>query len=93
MKDSATQIEEEAEKTRRSMHQHKMEMNKLKDKLARLDNKDPNYVSIAYWRFVCEIKMMNTSSLFFAVFLIVCYRKTCKPNIVCSRNMYAWYCV
>ena len=45
MKDSATQIEEEVDKTKTELHRHKMEMNKLKDKLSRMDKNDPHYVS------------------------------------------------
>jgi hypothetical protein len=46
MKDSATQIEEELDKTKTSLHKHKMDLARMKDQLSRMDNKDPNYVSM-----------------------------------------------
>lgn len=47
MKDSATQIEEELDKTKHQMHRHKMELAKMKDQISRMDNTDPNYVSLS----------------------------------------------
>lgn len=46
LRDSATQIEEEIDKTKNSMHQNKMEVARLKGQLERLDPKDPKYVSL-----------------------------------------------
>ncbi|XP_061184132.1 centriolin-like [Saccostrea echinata] len=43
LRDSATQIEEEMDKTKNSMHQNKMEVARLKGQLERLDTKDPKY--------------------------------------------------
>ncbi|XP_078324889.1 uncharacterized protein LOC111125942 isoform X3 [Crassostrea virginica] len=43
LRDSATQIEEEIDKTKNSMHQNKMEVARLKGQLERLDPKDPKY--------------------------------------------------
>ena len=48
MKDSATQIEEELEKTKNSMHKHKLDLARMKDQISRMDNKDPKYVSIIF---------------------------------------------
>lgn len=45
LRDSATQIEEEIDKTKNSMHQNKVEVARLKGQLERMDTKDPKYVS------------------------------------------------
>lgn len=45
LRDSATQIEEEIDKTKNSMHQNKVDVARLKGQLERLDTKDPKYVS------------------------------------------------
>ena len=45
MKDSATQIEEERDKTINALHKNKLEVARLKDQLGRLDSNHPNYVS------------------------------------------------
>lgn len=46
LRDGATQIEEEIDKTRDSLHDNKVDVARLKGKLDRLDNKDPSYVSM-----------------------------------------------
>ncbi|XP_056011092.1 centriolin-like isoform X6 [Ostrea edulis] len=43
LRDSATQIEEEIDKTKNSMHQNKVDVARLKGQLERLDTKDPKY--------------------------------------------------
>ncbi|KAL5012076.1 hypothetical protein ScPMuIL_010627 [Solemya velum] len=43
LRDGATQIEEEIDKTRDSLHDNKVDVARLKGKLDRLDNKDPSY--------------------------------------------------
>lgn len=45
LRDSATQIEEEIDKTKNSMHQNKVDVARLKGQLERMDTKDPKYVS------------------------------------------------
>lgn len=46
LKDSATQIEDEIQKTQNSMHRNKVDVARLKGQLDALDTKDPKYVSI-----------------------------------------------
>uniref|UniRef100_K1Q2Y9 Paramyosin n=1 Tax=Magallana gigas TaxID=29159 RepID=K1Q2Y9_MAGGI len=43
LRDSATQIEEEIDKTKNSMHQNKVDVARLKGQLERMDTKDPKY--------------------------------------------------
>ena len=45
MKDSATQIEDQIDKTRNALHQNKMDLARLKGQINRVDSKDPSYVS------------------------------------------------
>ena len=46
MRDSATQIEDQIDKTRNSLHQNKMDLARLKGQINRVDSKDPAYVSL-----------------------------------------------
>lgn len=45
MRDSATQIEDQIDKSRNALHQNKMDLARLKGQLNRADSKDPSYVS------------------------------------------------
>ena len=51
MRDSATQIEDQIDKTRNTLHQNKMGLARLKGQINRVDSKDPSYVS--YFRDLC----------------------------------------
>ncbi|XP_053381516.1 centriolin-like isoform X4 [Mercenaria mercenaria] len=61
MKDSATQIEEELEKTKTSMHKHKMDLARMKDQISRMDNTDPNYRRV-YADMVDKEQQINESN-------------------------------
>ena len=51
MRDSATQIEDQIDKTRNALHQNKMGLARLKGQINRVDSKDPSYVS--YFKQLC----------------------------------------
>jgi len=68
MKDSATQIEEEVDKTKTELHRHKMEMNKLKDKLSRMDKNDPHYVSYVIGHI--HIQKYSHMGCFYSIILV-----------------------
>ncbi|KAL4219131.1 hypothetical protein ACF0H5_021713 [Mactra antiquata] len=61
MKDSATQIEEELEKTKTQMHRHKMDLARMKDQISRMDNTDPNYRKV-YAGMVDKEQQINESN-------------------------------
>jgi predicted phage-related endonuclease len=44
LKDSATQIEDEIQKTQQTMYKNKVDVARLKGQLDALDTKDPKYV-------------------------------------------------
>jgi len=51
LKDSATQIEEEIDKTKNSLHKHKIDVARLRDQLGRMDKNHPNYVNNFMYNF------------------------------------------
>lgn len=70
LRDSATQIEEEIDKTKNSMHQNKVEVARLKGQLERMDTKDPKYVSR---RAIYVTEYVTVSSVYFLNIIRNCF--------------------
>ena len=71
MKDSATQIEDQIDKTRNALHQNKMDLARLKGQINRVDSKDPSYVSCINNLCYCLYFQLGLIDFFFLGFSFV----------------------
>lgn len=78
LRDSATQIEEEIDKTKNSMHQNKVEVARLKGQLERMDTKDPKYVSRSA---IYVIEYVTVSSVYSLNIVRNCFIRVIKEKL------------
>lgn len=78
LRDSATQIEEEIDKTKNSMHQNKVDVARLKGQLERMDTKDPKYVSRLA---IYVIEYVTVSSVYSLNIVRNCFIRVIKEKL------------
>lgn len=84
LRDSATQIEEEIDKTKNSMHQNKVDVARLKGQLERMDTKDPKYVSR---RAIYVTGYVTVSSVYSLNIVRNCFIRVLKMSKLITKNI------